>query len=287
MPSEGGRSTRLVPGANRDDRPVDDFVVIDGLRLHLLDWVGEGRPIVLIHGAGGHAWMWHAIAPGLRQVGHPVALDLRGYGDSQWSLEKAYETEDHAQDVAALCAALFGEPVDLVGFSWGGLVALAVAARNPGLVRRLAIIDIPPASELPVTAIPPNFRGRFDDHDDAVEAERELAPRAGDQALEVMAALGTRSDPDGGLTRKLDPYFLTRWPFRADDWWDELDALSIPTLIVHAEESVVLAADTAERMAAGPADARIETIPASGHLVALEQPEALARVLRGHLDETE
>ncbi|MQA75413.1 MAG: alpha/beta fold hydrolase [Solirubrobacterales bacterium] len=263
--------------------PAHAFALVNGLRLHRLDWGGDGRPIILLHGVGGHAWMWSWIAPALRAHGRPIAPDLRGYGDSQWSAERAYRTEEHASDLAALCASLTSEPVDLVGFSWGGLVALAFASEHPDRVRRVAIIDIPPATEQPPDAIPPAFRGRFADHADAVEAERVLAPGADAGVLALMAAFGSRSHPDGGLTRKLDPYLLSRWPFRADDRWDELRGLRAPTLVVHAQDSVVLAADEARRMVAEAPDARLETIADSGHLVALERPDALARALIDHL----
>jgi pimeloyl-ACP methyl ester carboxylesterase len=263
--------------------PHHRFVVVDGLRLHALDWGGDGRPIVLLHGVGGHARMWTWTASALAELGRPVALDMRGFGDSQWSAAGAYTTDDHLGDLEAVTDRLGFDAFDLVGFSWGGLVAMAFASRHPDRVRRLALIDIAPSTPLPADALPPPFRGHFADHADAVEGERALAPRASQEHLELMAAFGTRSGPDGGLVRKLDPTFLKRWPFRDDDRWDELAAITAPTLVVRGGQSPVLSAEEADRMVEVLRDGRLETIADAGHLIALEQPDELNRVLTTHL----
>ena len=255
--------------------PSQRFVISDGLRLSLLDWGGEAPPLLMLHGVGGNAWMWGSMVAELGKSRRPIGLDLRGYGDSQWSPDHRYETADHAGDVAAVTAALEIGELDLVGFSWGGLVALAFAAANPGRVRSLAMIDIPPSSPLGEEAIPPNFRAVFEDHADAVEAERGLAPRAAESTLEALAALSSRSDEQGGLVRKMDPYLTQRWPFRSDQRWEELRELEAPTLVVHAADSPVLSGEDAAAMAELPG-VTLVTIPESGHLVANEQPRLLS-----------
>jgi len=265
--------------------PRQRFVVVDGRRLSVLDWGGDKPPLLLLHGVGGNAWMWGGLAETLRQHRRPLALDFRGYGDSEWSRQHEYETEHHAADVAALVTALELERLDLVGFSWGGLVALAFAAAHPDLVERVVTIDIPPSSDLPEDAIPPNFRARFTDHADAIEGERALAPRTAEATLEALAALSTRAEADGGLARKMDPHLTTRWPFRSDDRWDELRALPVPTLAVRAAESPILSEEVAAAMAELPG-VELVTIPGSGHLIANEQPQALGREIVEFLNGT-
>jgi pimeloyl-ACP methyl ester carboxylesterase len=270
-------ATQLVASA----RVSHLFVDVGGSRLHLLDFGGSGRPVILLHGVGGQAWMWHEVGPGLTASGRILALDLRGYGDSQWS-ENGYSTDSHADDVEAVIDGLGVDEVDLVGFSWGGLVALAVVSRRPELVRRIAMIDIPPSSAQSETEIPP-LGGAYADHAEAVEGERRLSPRAADGMLATMAAFGTRAAPGGGLTRKLDPFFLERWPFRSDDRWDELRALHKPLLLVHAADSVVLSAEDAERMRDEAPDARLVEIADCGHLIPVERPHDLTAALREFL----
>lgn len=229
--------------------------------------------MLLVHGVGGGAWVWHEVAPLLAGAGHVVAVDLRGYGESQWSTAGAYATDDHVSDLLEL----FRDELDVVGFSWGGLVGLALAARRPELVRRLAIVDIAPSSPLGETEIRP-LPLVVRDQEEAVAAERALAPRAADATLEAVAALQTRPAEDGRLVRKLDPFFAERWPFRSDDRWAELASLSCPALVVRAGDSPVLSREEADRMN-DHAHVRLVEVPGCGHLVPLERPAELAAAL--------
>ena len=64
-------------------RPIDRDLVVNGLRLHLLDWGGEGRPpLLLLHGFTGHAHAWDTLSIALQPHFHVLALDQRGHGDS-------------------------------------------------------------------------------------------------------------------------------------------------------------------------------------------------------------
>ena len=118
------------------------FVSVGGLRLHHLDHGGSGEPIVLVHGVTGHAAAWHAVAPHLTDLGRPLAVELRGHGDSQWSAAGDYATTDHVADLVAVLDALGHEQVTVVGSSWGALVAIGVASMHPARVGRLAVVDV-------------------------------------------------------------------------------------------------------------------------------------------------
>ena len=58
---------------------------IDGLRLHYLDWGGDGPPLVMLHGLTGHAHTWDHTAAALGDRYRVLALDQRGHGDSGWA----------------------------------------------------------------------------------------------------------------------------------------------------------------------------------------------------------
>ncbi|HSC02669.1 MAG TPA: alpha/beta hydrolase [Solirubrobacteraceae bacterium] len=258
------------------------FLRADERRLHLLDFGGTGPVILLLHGILGHSWMWHEVAPRLTDLGRVLALDSRGYGDSQWSREAQYTSDDHASDVQTVLNALGGGAADVVGFSSGGLVALGLAARCPELVSSLVMVDIAPASSLAETDVP-EVPGEYGDHGQALEAERRLSPRAAERMLEAMALFGTRPVADGKLARKHDGFFLSRWPFRADQRWVELAALEQPVLIVRASESPVLSAAEAARMVGIARNGLLVEVEGSGHLVPVEQPHALAEAIRAFL----
>ncbi len=253
------------------------FVHANGLRLHYLDYGGSGTPIVCLHGVTAHAWVWSAVAERLTAVGRVVALDFRGFGDSQWSAEEAYGTDDLVSDLGALVSSLGSGPVDLVGASWGGLVAIAFAAANPGRVRRVALVDVAPSSNQAEDDVPP-MAYDFAGHARVVEDDRAANPHAPDEMVHVIAAHGTRPGEGGRLLRRRDPFFLRRWPFRADDRWSELGSLEMPVLVVRAADSFI-PADVAERMAKEAKNATLVAIPDSGHVVPVENPSALADAL--------
>jgi pimeloyl-ACP methyl ester carboxylesterase len=105
----------------------------NGIRLHVAE-AGEGPLVLLLHGFAGFWWSWrHQLGP-LADAGYrTVAIDLRGYGDSD-KPPRGYDAWTLAGDVGGLVKAL-GEPrAHLVGHAWGGMLAWAVAALHPRLV---------------------------------------------------------------------------------------------------------------------------------------------------------
>jgi pimeloyl-ACP methyl ester carboxylesterase len=118
--------------------------VADGVRLHVRRWPSDAapaRPFLLVHGLASNARTWDAVAGRLAADGHPaVAVDLRGHGESDQPPD-GYDTATAARDLAALCDRLgLVEPV-VAGQSWGGNVALELAARHPGVAHALALLD--------------------------------------------------------------------------------------------------------------------------------------------------
>lgn len=259
------------------------FFSVDGLRLHGLSFGGEGHPILLLHGVTGHGWMWHDVAGQLTLWGQVHALDLRGHGDSEWSVQGRYDTTALADDVATVIEQL-GEAADVVGLSWGGLVAMRLAHRHPGLVRRLAVLDIPTAftqSSADVPARPYRFEGRSQ----VLAWERQANPRVSERLLELVADHSVRPDPRGGLVRKHDERFISRWPFRDERYDADWAGLSAPVLLLRAADSAVLSVEAFESMLAAQPLATGMTIEGSGHLLPLDRPIALADALEGFLHE--
>lgn len=86
----------------------------DGVDLHAVS-LGQGRPIVLIHGFPQHWWMWRGIMTDLADRGfHAIAVDQRGMGGSSIPLS-GYDKRTLAHDVAAAMDALETGPATVVG----------------------------------------------------------------------------------------------------------------------------------------------------------------------------
>ena len=256
----------------RTTRVRHGWTIVDGLRLHHLEFGNGGHPVVCLHGVTGNAWAWHDVGRGLAGK-RVLAFDFRGHGDSQWSASGAYTSEDHRGDLEARLDALGEQRVDLVGSSWGALVAIAFAARAPDRVRRLAIVDIEASFDQGETDLLPRPHG-YADQGEAVAFERRNNPHGPEELVDLVAAGATRPGPEGGLLPKHDPYFFERWPFRSDDVWDRLGAISCPTLLVHAEASFVRC-EVMERMAAAIAGSRLVHLPDTTHVVPEDNPSGL------------
>lgn len=250
------------------------------LRLHHLEYgtpAAGAEAVVLVHGVSGHAGAWVGVGLGLAAAGfRPIAVDLRGHGQSQWSPAHDYATTTHAADLLAVLDALDVERASFVGSSWGALVSLAFAHAHPGRVRRLALVDIEPSFTQAETDVAPRPHA-FASVDDVLAFERGRNPNAPDDVLASVVAASVRPGP-GGLEPWFDPFFYERWPFRGDDWWAALAEVQAPTLVVHASATFVRGEIT-EQMAATLPNGRHAEVGPSTHVVPVDAPGPLTDLL--------
>ncbi|WP_298799169.1 alpha/beta fold hydrolase [Pseudonocardia sp. 73-21] len=115
-------------------------ITVDGAEL-ALDGYGEGDPLVLVHGTGAQASSWGRSTADLAAGGRRVlAYDRRGYGRSVHRPVRDYRV--HIDDLAAVLEHL-GRPADVLGWSSGGNLTLALAARRPELFRSVVVLEAP------------------------------------------------------------------------------------------------------------------------------------------------
>src|SRR5438034_2176525 len=124
-------------------RPVDGEVMVNGLKLHVLDWGGTGRtPLLLLHGFTGHAHAWDTLSIALQPHFHVYAMDQRGHGDSDPA--EVYNAIASFDDIGGVIDQLGLTTLVLVGLSMGGRNALYFASKRPELIQKLVIVDIGP-----------------------------------------------------------------------------------------------------------------------------------------------
>jgi len=261
--------------------PTHGYVAINGLRLHYLDFGGVGKPVIFLHGVTSDAWTWLHAVPQLpnRRL---IALESRGHGDSQWSGKHDYTTEDLASDVIAFVRSITPGSVDLVGESWGGLVGLSVATQVPDIVDSLTMIDIPPSFPrgAPEIRVHPQS---FSSSADVLAFVRDGSPNMEGRLAQALADNGFRPGEDGRLFVKHDEYFVRNRPHRVVDYWQDLQLLRIPVLIVRAQGSTHLSSSVAERMLDVANDGQLVTISDTGHRIATDNPVALKATLKAFL----
>ncbi|APR79988.1 alpha/beta hydrolase fold protein [Minicystis rosea] len=126
--------TGAMPG-----EPKATYATIDGARLRYVD-VGQGPPVVLVHGFASSLETWELLIPELSKKHRVVALDLKGFG---WSdrPEGDYSPLAEAKLVLQLLDKLGVERAAFVGHSWGSSVTLALALHAPQRVSRIALYD--------------------------------------------------------------------------------------------------------------------------------------------------
>ena len=147
--------------------PTDEWTRYGGLRMHVRNWGGEGRPVVLLHGLASTCRIWDFVAPILARDFAVIAVDQRGHGDSG-KPEQGYDFASIAGDAAALLEGRGIQSPVLVGHSWGADVALELAAARPDLLQGIVFVDggtidasarYNTLDDALVQMAPPDFRG--------------------------------------------------------------------------------------------------------------------------------
>jgi pimeloyl-ACP methyl ester carboxylesterase len=151
--------TSPAPGAAPESRYVD----ADGVRFHYYD-LGTGSDTVFLHGGGPGCTAWSdfgAVTPYFSADRRCVLPDLLQYGKSDKATISGPMWDHHAAKTIALLDALDIERADFICNSWGGTIALALAAYYPGRVRSLVVTGSMPVFYGPLAPLPERgHRGR-------------------------------------------------------------------------------------------------------------------------------
>lgn len=255
----------------------------------------DGPPVVLFHGVTRCRDDWKSVLPDLARTDRArpwrvIAVDHRGHGDSARS--DRYLVADYVADAVRLVRDEIAQPVVLLGHSLGAMVAAAVAAALPDVVKG-AVLEDPPfhgmGTRIHGTAWQAQFvgvqaagrRGGSVDELAAMLAEIELTVAGGG-----TVRLGSIRDAatlrwSAACLARLDPEVLT--PVIAGRWLDGYDPaeiagrISCPVVLLHADPRAGggLADDEAAEFAATARRCRVERFPGSGHLLHWQHPDAI------------
>ena len=115
-------------------------VLLDQLELVYLDWQTDGDPVLLLHGLADHALIWSAVGDKLAANYHPVAVDMRGHGNSS-KPKNGYDFDTVVSDLVQLMDHLGWSAAHIVGHSWSGKVATYWATRQPERFLSMVLVD--------------------------------------------------------------------------------------------------------------------------------------------------
>lgn len=117
-----------------------DLVHVNGIRLHYLDWGGEGSSLIFLTGMGSSAYIYNKFAPRFTDKFHVLALTRRGHGDSDYP-EAGYDPDTLVEDIRQFMDALHIEKAILAGHSLAGVELTHFAATHPERVEKLVYMD--------------------------------------------------------------------------------------------------------------------------------------------------
>ena len=262
-------------------------------------WVGAGPLVITLHGGPGASQDYLRPQFDLLARGRTLLFyDQRGGGASEAPREAALDWRAHAADLAAVIAHQRAAPAALLGFSWGGLLAVLFTLEHPDLVGRLALIAPAPTYEDARTAYNEEF------------ARRQAAPEVAAARAELSRSGLRERDPDAfwrrafelsvagyfrapSRARRLTPFRVAAraqqavWhSLRGLDLRSRLGEIRVPTLILHGRhDPVPLAAS--ETLAQRIPGARLVVFEDSGHALYTEETDRFVRELDEFLPRAE
>ena len=267
--------------------PSSRFLTVNGLQLHYLEFGDPAKPgLICIHGLGGNAHNFDALAPQLTSRWYVIAVDVRGRGESQWGPPGDYNPSSYVSDLAGIIDALKLERVALIGTSMGGMIAMIYAAGYPERIERIVLNDVGPEVD-PVglnriSAYMTSAPTEFADLDEVVAHYRETYPpvrELPDAILREFVRWSVKPGANGRLGWKLDPAVRniprTGSEARQMDLWVPFARINVPVLVVRGAESDVLSRATADRMRMVVRTTSVVEVPGVGHAPSLVEPVAL------------
>lgn len=265
-------------------------ILAAGYRTNLHDQ-GEGSPLLLIHGSGPGvtAWAnWRGIIPQLAQTRRVIAPDMLGFGYSERPADARYSQARWVEHAIGVLDALCIQQADIVGNSFGGGLALALAIRHPERVRRLVLmgsvgVSFPITEGLETawgyTPSLPNMRKLLD----LFAHDRSLV---NDELAELRYQASIRP----GFQESFAAMFPPPRQRGVDDLAsDEADIRALPheTLVIHGREDRIIPLQASLTLARWIANAQLHVFGHCGHWTQIEHAERFARLVEDFLAEAD
>ncbi len=277
-----------------------DYLETNGIRLHYVT-EGEGPLILFLHGFPECWYSWRHQLSEFGKNYKAVAIDLRGYNESDKPKEQsAYALSELVKDVAGVIRALGYEKCVLVGHDWGGAIAWSFAYAYPEMLERLIVLNLPHPAKfaqglrtpqqllkswyialfqlpaLPELLIKSNnyavIRSIFRD--------QAVNPNAfTEEDLDVLVAAAAKP---GAVTAMLNYY---RDIFQSEGFLDkQWGVLKVPTLMIWGEDDKALGKELTYGTNEYVETFKIRYIPDCSHWVQQEQPGQVNQYMRAFLD---
>lgn len=276
------------------------FLRANGIRFHYVTQ-GEGPLVLLLHGFPECWYSWRHQIPVLAATHKVVALDLRGYNDTDKPTEPAaYQMDVLVADVVAVVQALGYERLTLVGHDWGGAIAWNTADRHPELLDNLVVLNLPhPARMLAGLRTPQQLLKSWYIFFFQLPWLPEIALQLADYRAIELALAGMAIDKatfskadldffkDAAAKRGAVPAMLNyyRTIFSSGQLNRQWRVLEMPTLMIWGENDAALGKELTYGTEQYVRDLQIKYIPNCSHWVQQERPDLVNQYLCDFLAE--
>jgi epoxide hydrolase 4 len=275
-----------------------EYITTNGIKLHYVTQ-GEGPLMLMLHGFPEFWYSWRHQIPEFAKNFKVVALDLRGYNDSDKPKEQsAYIMDEFIKDIQGIIKGLGYQKCVLVGHDWGGAIAWCFAYAHPEMLERLIILNMPHPAKFTQGLRTPQqmLRSTYAFFFQLPWLPEFLIQSSDYQAIEtafkgmaINKSVFTKADIDaykdaaakrGALTAMLNYYRnVSEHKMFKENW----DILQVPTLMIWGEKDTALGKELTYGTEAYVKDFQIKYIPNCSHWIQQEQPELVNQYMHEFL----
>lgn len=251
--------------------------------------VGSGPPLLMLHGSGPgvSAWAnWRAVIGPLAECARVIAPDLLGFGYTERPADAVYGMDAWVDHALAVLDALNIEQADIVGNSFGGGLALAMAIRHPQRVRRLVLMG--------AVGVPFELTPALDQvwgYQPSVAAMRQLMDvfawdrsRVTDELAELRYQASVRPGVQEAFA-DMFPAPRQRWVDALSNRDEDICGIAQPTLIIHGRDDRVIPLATSLRLAQLIDNSQLHVFGRCGHWTQIEHAQRFVRLVRDFVQE--
>lgn len=256
---------------------------IEGLSVRYYD-AGEGPSLLLLHGAGATARLWHRQLGPLSRLFRVIAPDLPGFGGSErWP--DITSVHGYAGFLSRFMDALGMARASLVGSSMGGWASCWFALDFPDRLDRLVLISpaglhMPGHPPMPISGVVKELHRAYAAVSGADDAARRGVSEGGAEGFDMLP--GVR--PNDELLRGVETLTaLDAAGGFVPDLGDRLSGVAAPTLVIWGTDDPVIPASHGAEFVRLIPRSRLVTLDGAGHLPYVERPDEVCRLIAGYV----